>query len=392
MSIDERLRSEFQQAFGRPPRWIARAPGRVNLLGEHVDYNDGWVLPAAIDRAARIVATESDSGSVKVVALDLNESVVFRLDALAAKTDTDGNPLPGWARYPAGVAWVMAAEGLRVVGIDALLTSNIPPASGLSSSAAIEVAFALLWDYLGGWGLGRMSLAQLCQRAESAYVGVSCGLMDQFASLHGVAGCALLFDCRDLHWESVPLPDKVSVVIADSGVRRALDDSSYNQRRAECKAAARILAGQLPGVRALRDVTPQDFARHGGLLPPGIHRRAKHVIDECARVLKAVELLRAGDMPGFGAEMREGHSSLRDLYEVSCHELDVLVEIAGRLPGCHGARLTGAGFGGCTVNLVDRSQVEAFRQALTEEYHQRVGREATVWVCQAAEGGTVVPA
>ncbi len=376
----------FQETFERAPTVLARAPGRVNLLGEHVDYNEGWVLPAALDMAAWIAAAPSHDRRVTVHALDLKESASFDLDDLASRLTVEGEPLPGWARYPAGVAWALGQRGLRPAGLLAVLTSSVPIGAGLSSSAAVEAAFAVVWDHLGGWALPRMGLAQLCRRAETAYVGVHCGLMDQFASLHGLADHALLFDCRTLNWEAVPLPAQAVLVIADSGVRRALQDSAYNERRAACERAVALLRPLVPGLRALRDLSPAALREHADVLPPTVLKRAEHVVQECARVLQAADRLRAGDLPGFGQLMLQGHASLRDLYEVSTPELDALVEIATGLPGCYGARLTGAGFGGCTVNLVARAQAPLFSRQLAERYHEHVGRNATVWICRAAQG------
>jgi galactokinase len=230
----------------------------------------------------------------------------------------------------------------------------VPIGAGLSSSAAVEVAFAVLWRALGGWEMDAMRLAQACQQAEVEYVGLNCGLMDQFASAHGRAGQALFLDCRTLEWQPVPLPAETSIVVADTKVRRSLAQSEYNVRHAQCREAVRLLAERLPGIRALRDVTPEQFVRHGGVLPEVVRRRAQHIVEECDRVLKSVEWLRTGDAASFGQAMFEGHASLRDLYEVSCPELNAMVEAARPIEGCYGARLTGAGFGGCAVALVAR--------------------------------------
>ena len=386
MNPPPNLLSAYNNAFNKQPELVARAPGRVNLLGEHVDYNDGWVLPAAIDQAAWIATSPSSSDLIKVHALDLGEAVSIQIDDLENKVDVRGQPLPAWSYYPAGVAWALQQYGLVIGGLDAVLTSTIPVGAGLSSSAAIEVVFAVTWQAFSDWRLNPMTMAQICQTAENAYVGVNCGLMDQFASVHGVAGSALLFDCRTLEWEAVPLPRGTSLVIADSGVRRSLGDSAYNERRISCEQASLALAERLPNVRALRDVSIEAFAQHAQSLPPVVRRRVEHVVGECARTLEAVECLRSGDALGFGKLMFQGHASLRDLYQVSCPELDVLVEIAADLPGCYGARLTGAGFGGCTVNLVKQGKTESFLPALSMEYRNRTGKQAAVWVCQAVDG------
>lgn len=365
---------------------LSIAPGRVNLLGEHVDYNDGMVLPAAIDRSVKLSAQARPDRLVMLRAEDLNESVTFSLDALATRADVLGRALPEWALYPAAVAWALQERGFATGGIQAAFTSNVPIGAGLSSSAAVEVAFAALWQSLGGWSASRMDLARLCQRAENAYVGVNCGLMDQFASANGVAGHALYFDTRSLAFRAVPLPAGTVIVIADSGVRRTLTTSAYNDRRAACEQAVALLKPHLPGMSALRDVSPADFMRLSYLLPELVARRAQHVVEECARMEEAVAVLEAGDADAFGRLMLAGHASLRDLYQVSCPELDVLVEVAKNLPGCYGARLTGAGFGGCTVNLVQEEQALAFIAALKEGYTATTRRQAEVYLCHASQG------
>ena len=372
-----------------PTTYRVTAPGRVNLLGEHVDYNDGFVLPAAIDRDVSIAANPRADRIVHLTALDLEQSTMFDLDRLDEKHDLKGEQLPGWAFYPAGVAWVLQNHGFAVNGIDAWFTSNVPIGAGLSSSAAVEVAFATLWRSIGGWKTDQMTLAQLCQAAENQYVGVQCGLMDQFASAHGVDGHALYLDTRSLAWRPVPLPEGVAIVIADSKVRRSLANSAYNDRRADCEVAVRLLQRDLPGIKALRDVTPEQFYPLANQLPEIVRKRAQHVIEECARVEKALLKLEAGDAVGFGKLMYASHASLRDLYEVSCPELNVLVDTASTLPGCLGARLTGAGFGGCTVNLVKENQAPAFIEQLKDDYLQATGKYAEVYLCHASQGPQV---
>jgi galactokinase len=370
-------------------RYRVTAPGRVNLLGEHVDYNDGMVLPVAIDRVVTIAANPRDDRLVHLTAQDLKQSVTFHLDHLNKKTDTRGKPLPSWAAYPAGVAWVLLQHGFRVDGIDAWYTSNVPIGSGLSSSAAVEVAFATLWRAAGGWQTDQMQLALMCQEAENKYVGVNCGLMDQFASAHGVEDHALYLDTRSLEWRAVPMPKGVAVIIADSKMRRSLANSAYNERRAACEEAVRILQKDLPGIQALRDVTPEQFDRFSGALPPNVRKRAQFVVEECTRVEQAVQLLEAGDAAGFGQLMYAGHAGLRDLYEVSIPELDLLVDTASKLPGCLGARLTGAGFGGCTVNLVEEAHAEEFIHQLKTRYLEGTGKHADVYLCHASQGPQV---
>jgi galactokinase len=388
--VPSKLLNAFELAFGHAPALVARAPGRINLLGEHVDYSDGWVLPAAIDRSAWLAVSPSSSSDVSIHALDSGERSRFNLTKLDTKLDIDGAPLADWARYPAGVAWSLIKEDLPVSGINGVLTSEVPIGAGLSSSAAVEVVFATAWQALSDWELRPMRTAQLCQRAENAYVGVRCGLMDQFSSVHGVKNHALYFDTRTLEWEPVRLPSDIVIVIADSSVRRRLGSSAYNQRRQACEQAARLLSERLPGIRALRDVSPEQLKEHDQALPPDLRPLAEHVVREIERVRHGVELLKDGDVKAFGRLMFEGHASLRDLFEVSSRELDALVEIAAGLPGCHGARLTGAGFGGCTVNLVTAKEAPAFCQRLAAKYAQITGQEASVWITRASEGAGVV--
>ncbi len=369
--------------------FLSIAPGRVNLLGEHVDYNDGIVLPAAIDRSVRLAATPSNDSKITLHALDLNETCSFSLDNLEAKQDIQGNPLPSWARYPAGVAWILQQRGFTVRGFEGTFTSNVPMGSGLSSSAAVEVAFAALWQEFGGWAVDRLELAKICQAAENRYVGVNCGLMDQFASANGVKDHALWFDTRSLEFHPVPLPAHTAIVIADSKMRRSLATSAYNDRRAACEEAVRILRAHLPEIRALRDVTPSQFNHYAAELPEIVGMRARHVVEEIARTEEAVQCLENGDADGFGRLMLAGHASLRDLYEVSIPELDALVDIAKNLPGCWGARLTGAGFGGCTVNLVEEDKAEAFIADLKNEYNRLTNHQSEVYLCHASQGVTV---
>jgi galactokinase len=256
------LTTRFQQIFSRKASIQVRAPGRVNLLGEHVDYNDGMVLPVALDKAVTLAAVPTEDGIVTLQALDLGEMASFYVDKVEAKTDLNGDPLPGWAHYPAGVAWSLWEAGLEVTGAQVSYTSQVPIGAGLSSSAAVEVAFAALWRATGGWSVDNLSLALLCQRAENQYVGVACGIMDQFASACGVEGHALYFDTRSLEWQPQPLPPDTVIVIADSGVRRSLTSSAYNERRQACEQAVEILRGYLPNIRALRDVPPTEFVAY----------------------------------------------------------------------------------------------------------------------------------
>ena len=366
------------------------SPGRVNMLGEHVDYNDGLVLPAAIDKEVSIQALSRPDDQIKIRARDLDEEVLMTLASLQNKQNAAGQPLPVWALYPAGVAWVLQKYGLKVTGIEAEFQSNLPIGAGLSSSAAVEVGFAVLWQALGGWKLDRMTIARYCQEAEVKYVGVNCGLMDQFACANGVAGHALLLDTRSLEWRPVKLPPGTCIVIADSGVRRNLGNSAYNTRHEECNQAVAILKDHYPEIRALRDVSLEQLEAVKTDMPGTVYRRARHIISEIKRVLAAVDFLDRGNGKEFGRLMIATHKSLKDDYEVSCSELDILVESAIKIEGCLGARLTGAGFGGCTVNLVNEEAVDLFISRLKHEYLTQTGKDAAIFLCRAAAGAHVV--
>lgn len=384
--MNQPLIETFKKYFTTAPKWISVAPGRVNLLGEHVDYNDGFVLPAAIDRRVQVAASAIPEPLVTLVAVDLDKRITFHLSDLQEKIDNHGQPLPRWARYPAGVAWALGAAGVQVKGIQAVFSSDVPIGAGLSSSAAVEVAFAALWTAFHGQPHDRLELARLCQKAENQYVGVNCGLMDQFASACGVADHALFFDTRSLEWEAAPLPSNTAIIIADSGMRRSLVESAYNERRRSCEQAVEILKRFLPAIRSLRDVSTVEFAAYSTELPEEIRKRAEHVVKEIHRVEAAMAPLRRDDGRAFGALMFAGHKSLRDLYEVSTPELDTLVELARGLPGIIGARLTGAGFGGCTVNLVETQQAQVFMEGLKDGYAKSTGKQAQVYLCHASEG------
>lgn len=369
-----------------PPKQTVIAPGRVNLLGEHIDYNDGPVLPVAIDRTMTLEFTPLEENRIELHALDLRKTCTFRVADLADKVDAEGQPLPHFARYPASVAWACQQAGYPIRGMRAAYTSQIPMGSGLSSSAAVEVGFARAFMALGEWEVDLMTLAQLTQKGENQYVGVNSGIMDQFACLFGQEQHALYLDTRSLDWEPVPLPADVAIIVADSQAPRELAGSAYNDRQQACQQAVRLLQKDLPWIRSLRDVAIEDFNRLASGLPDPIRKRARHVVEEIARVEASVQLLKEGNVAGFGALMIAGHQSLRDLYEVSTPELDALVEIALRQPGCYGARLTGAGFGGCTVNLVREENVAPFMAALAKDYREQTGKDAKLYHCHAAQG------
>lgn len=370
--------------------FIIKSPARVNLLGEHVDYNDGVVLPAAINRYVTLRVDMLDEPVVRLRAMDMNAEVAFSLDNLPDKKDLSGQPLPAFALYPAGVAWVLQQAGLPVRGLAVQYSSDIPIGAGLSSSAAVQVGFALAWQTAGGWDIPRLELAKLCQKAENDYVGVKSGLMDQFACALGVAGHALALDTRSLDWQTLQLPKDVAIVIADSGVRRNLAASTYNSLREDCQVAVERLRTWCSSITSLRDVTPQFFQEHADELPERVARRALHVVGEMARVEQAIGCLADGDRAGFGSLMLATHASLRDLYGVSCPELDLLVDLAASHPACFGARLTGAGFGGCTVNLVARDDLDDFISWLKAAVMEKSGRDTPIEVCHSVDGAHLV--
>ncbi len=390
--VFERLRQTHRAEFGASPEVIARAPGRVNLIGEHTDYNDGFVLPVAIDREVRVAARRRPDSEVRLLAANFGRRSRFDL------RDISHDPAERWSHYERGVALMLQREGYALGGFEAVVEGEVPSGAGLSSSAAVEVATATALKALFGLELDPVRLSLLSQRAENEFVGVACGIMDQFISALGRRDHALFLDCRSLETHHVPLRTPGSgspghqIVVADTAVKRGLVDSEYNRRRAECEEAVQRLSAVLPGVRALRDVSPEDFARHEALLPDVVRRRARHVITENARVLASVEALSAGDLPTFGRLMHESHVSLRDDYEVTVPQLDVLVEAALAVPGVLGSRMTGAGFGGCTVSLVRDDALERFEREVPQAYRQRTGLEPRVYVCRAVDGASAVTA
>jgi galactokinase len=386
----DHITNVFREKFGRAPTHLARAPGRVNLLGEHVDYNDGFVLPAAIDRVTYLAFSPTDSDQITLVAVDFEQQASFSPQTIPTKTQTDGSALPEWTQYPAGVMWALRENQLETPGMNAVYSSDVPRGSGLSSSASVEMVFMIAWQTLGRWALPAMQRALLGQKAENQYVGVNCGIMDQFASACGVENNLLLLDCRALEWKTIPLPENISIVIADTRVRRKLTSGEYNKRRAACEDAVRLLKEDLPDIQSLRDVSVEDFNRLAGNLPEVVSKRARHVVEEIERSKQAEALLEAVNILRFGELMNECHISLRDLYEVSCPELDIMTRVAQSLEGCYGARLTGAGFGGCTVNLVEREKAEQFSQQLAKGYEVETGYPPEIYITRASRGAELL--
>lgn len=390
MSLIDQITTLYCEKFGRAPEHIACAPGRVNLLGEHVDYNDGFVLPAAIDRATYIAFSSTNAPHSTLVAADFEQLASFSSQTISSRTQPDSSPLPDWAHYPAGVMWALMEESIAAPSMNAVFASDVPRGSGLSSSASVEMTFMIAWQALGGWALPPMRRALLGQKAENKYVGVNCGIMDQFASACGVENKLLLLDCRSLEWKTIPLPENVSIVIADTTVRRKLTSGEYNRRRSACEESVRLLKQDLPNIRSLRDVSVEDFNRFSAKLPEKIEKRARHVVEEIGRSNQVQALLEAGDIQTFGRLMNECHASLRDLYEVSCPELNAMARIAQSLEGCFGARLTGAGFGGCTVNLVAREMADEFSHSLSKGYESETGLHPEIYITRASNGADLL--
>ena len=375
----------FARVHGRPHEVLWRAPGRVNLIGEHTDYNDGFVLPVAIEAGIELAARPRADREVRLHAADLGETVAFSL-AEPLRRDPD-HP---WSDYVRGVLWALGRAGIALPGMDVAFGGDLPRGAGLSSSAAIEVATALAVRALSGFEMGPGAVARLCQEAENEFVGVRCGIMDPLASLQATAGHALFLDCRSLAVEQVPLAlgDHV-LAVCQSGVSHALAGSEYNARRRECAAGVEVLRARFPAIRSLRDATLAEVEACRADLDPVVFRRCRHVVTENARVLEAVAALREGDLARLGRLMDASHASLRDDFQVSCPEVDLLVDLARGTPGVLGARITGGGFGGSTVNLVARGALEAFRARVGDEYRRRTGIESRLFTTAAGAGARV---
>jgi galactokinase len=379
MKMKERVREIFRSFYGSEPALVVRAPGRVNLIGEHTDYNDGFVLPMAINGAIWMALRPREDGQVHLYSLDFDQAVTFELRELA-HSDL------GWAEYVIGTAWAMQEVGYSLAGWEGVFAGDVPVGAGLSSSAALELATARAFAAVSGLAWEPAPMAVACLRAENEWVGLNCGIMDQMISAAGKARHALLIDCRSLETEAVPLPPGVAVVVLDTATRRGLVDSAYNERQRQCAQAAALL-----GVPALRDASLEDLEGSADVLPPLPYKRARHVIGENERTLAAVAAMQRGDGPALGSLMNESHASLRDDFEVSSEELNVMVALAQNQAGCLGARMTGAGFGGCAVALVQDSSVAGFVEQVAREYTASVGLEPAIYICQATDGARLIP-
>ena len=376
----EQIIEAFVARYGTEPTVWVRAPGRVDLMGSHTDYNLGYVLTMPIDRDTWIAARPRSDRVIRVHSLNADQGSAFSLDAISFDESVP------WTNYVRGVAAVLQAEGYALVGFDGLVHSTVPLSSGLSSSAALECATAALFRAVGGWEIDPVQLALLCQRAENEFVGMNCGILDQYTSMLGRAECALLLDCRDLTSQPVALPNGAQVVICDTRAKRELTGSEYPERRAQCEEGTRLLAQFYPEVRALRDVTLGQFLEHETDLPPVVARRCRFVIEENERVLRLADRLPDGGQTAICALTTTSYKGARDLYEISSPEMEAMMEAMLSAPGVIGARQAGAGFGGCMVALVEAEKVAAFELHVRASYAAATGIEAEVYPVQAVSG------
>ncbi|HEY3265909.1 MAG TPA: galactokinase [Armatimonadota bacterium] len=380
------IRKAFSDRFSGEPSFVVRAPGRVNIIGEHTDYNEGFVLPCALSFDVLLAVRPRADDTVALLSTNFSGETSFPVDDV----EKSG---PKWAHYIKGVAVAMREAGYSLRGMDAVVEGDVPLGSGLSSSAALEVAACAAFKRVAGLDIPGPEMAQICKRAENDFVGVASGIMDQFISAVGEAGHALFLDCRDLSYEQIPFDVEsagLRLVIADTAKRRSLTEGVYNQRVAECAEAVKLLSQFIPGIHSLRDVSFDQFQLHQPHLPEIIRKRARHVISENARVLGAVDALRAGSFEGLGALLNASHESLRNDYACTGHHLDAMVEESRQIPGVLGSRMTGAGFGGCTVSLVKESSLDQFLTTVPEKYTERTGLVPTLYVVTPQGGAGLV--
>ncbi len=377
MSLKDQVIADFTQRFGAPPDVVVRAPGRVNLIGEHTDYNEGFVMPLAIDRHTWIALRPRSDGTVFLHSMDHDASCTFGLAQLSKDR--------GWQEYPKSVAWALHDAGYTLTGWEGTTICDVPLGAGLSSSASFELAIAKAFAEVSGFPWDAPKMALISQQAENQWVGVNCGIMDQMISAVGQADHAVLIDCRSLEATPLPLPSGTSVVILDTTTRRGLVDSAYNERRQQCEEAAAFF-----GVKMLRDVTLDQFTARADQLSDTTRRRAQHVISENERTVAAADAMQRGDAVALGQLMNESHDSLRDDFEVTNQELNEIVDRSREIEGCLGARMTGAGFGGCAVALVQSERAADFVASVTAAYHDATGLLPSAYVCQASDGASVV--
>jgi len=381
-SCSERVARAFRESFAREDA-LVRSPGRVNLIGEHTDHNLGFVLPAAVDRSITLALRLREDRRLRFLALDKEEAYEGSLDRI--------QPVQAqWPNYLLGILEEFQALGLPLRGVDCAFGGDVPIGCGLSSSAALEGGFAFGLNELLGTGLGRVELAKLSQRSENRFVGVNCGIMDPFASILGREKRLIRLDCRDLSYEYVPFErEDIRIVLCDSQVRRSLTGSEYNTRRAQCEAGVALLQRHQPGIASLRDATLELLQAHRAEFDAAVYRRCTYVVEENQRVIDACAALEQGDLAAFGATLNASHEGLAHGYEVSCPELDILAEAAQGLPGVLGARMMGAGFGGCTINLVEPDALADFQARMAPVYRDRLGKDPVIHVCKL-RGGTEI--
>jgi len=385
-SLETDVLNCFGERFNGDPIFV-RSPGRVNLIGEHTDYNDGFVLPAAIDRAIWLAIAANGSDLVNLQAIDLEDT--FSHD-LADPVERSGQ---GWPDYVLGVIRELQREGHRIGGFDCVFGGDIPIGAGLSSSAALEDAALFGLSHLFDLELSRKEMALMAQRSENNFVGVRCGIMDQFVNLHGETGHALKLDCRSLEYELFPFPqEEVRIVLCDTKITHDLASTEYNVRREQCEEGVELLAQYDDSVRSLRDATLALLEKHRGEMDPVIYNRCRFVVEENGRVEAACRDLERGDIGAFGRRMEASHAGLRDLYEVSCEELDILAEEAAEIDGVLGARMMGGGFGGCTINLVGKDAAGDFSDAIRSRYSERTGKEIEIYRTRIGGGVELIPA
>ncbi len=382
MDLLQDTQKQYRRIFSGDPEIVVRAPGRVNLIGEHTDYNNGFVLPVAIDRSVTVAAGRRNDRRLHLHALDPGTSVIADLTALSLNTSLR------WSNYPLGVADRLLKRGCPIRGGNYCFRGNIPIGSGLSSSAALEVAFAVAMLKLNSIEMPDLDLIRVAQEAEQEFVGVHCGIMDQFVSVMGKRDHALFLDCRDLSFSLEAIPARASVVVCDNGMRRSLSSSAYNTRREECEKAAELLGARYPEIRSLRDLTPDRLESARTLLPPVLLRRAQHVVTENERVRKSVDALRAGDLHRFGDLLYTSHESLSARFEVSTPELDALVSLARTVEGVYGARMTGAGFGGCAICLVADEHLPSFQKEIRDKYRDARGVTLRISLTKPVDGAS----
>ncbi len=373
------LLAKFNSRFHSAAK-VYRAPGRVNLIGEHTDYNDGFVLPAAIGFSCWVALAPRDDRQLVLYSENFDDSVEVNLD------DRHLHATGKWSDYPIGVAATLEQAGYRLPGANLYIAGDVPLGAGLSSSAAVEVSTAFALMDAARHPIDLKKLALLCQRAENEFVGARCGIMDQFISCHGRAGNALLLDCRSLDFQLLRLPPQIRLVICNTMVQHKHESSGYNARRAQCEEGVRKLSKVYPQMRALRDISLSDLESHRSLLSEVVYRRCRHIVTENARTLAFASALRSGDTAALPQLMTDAHRSIRDDFEVSCQELDIMVQLAEQQPGVLGARMTGGGFGGCTINLVEASASDAFCERVAQGYAAATGHYPNIYVCEASQG------